>query len=78
MTGPMALVGCGRFGEPEDLAYAAARLARDASDYVVGTTHFIDGGMPFYPGLAGNGCAGSGDGRAPERCSAGLSGLAKL
>jgi NAD(P)-dependent dehydrogenase (short-subunit alcohol dehydrogenase family) len=52
---PMALVRCGRFGEPKDLACAAAWLACDASHYIVGTTHFIDGGMPLYPGLAGNG-----------------------
>jgi glucose 1-dehydrogenase len=51
----MALVPYGRIGEPEDVARAAVWLASDASDYVVGTTLFIDGGMTLYPGFAGNG-----------------------
>ena len=51
----MLLVPYGRIGEPEDVAQAAVWLASDASDYVVGTTLFIDGGMMLYPGFAGNG-----------------------
>lgn len=39
----------GRVGEPEDVARAALWLASDASDYVVGTTLFVDGGMMLYP-----------------------------
>ena len=51
----LALVPYGRIGEPEDVARAAVWLASDASDYVVGTTLFIDGGMTLYPSFAGNG-----------------------
>ena len=39
----------GRIGEPEDIARAAVWLASDLSDYVVGTTLFVDGGMTLYP-----------------------------
>jgi glucose 1-dehydrogenase len=39
----------GRIGEPEDVAQAALWLASDLSDYVVGATLFIDGGMLLYP-----------------------------
>jgi glucose 1-dehydrogenase len=39
----------GRIGEPEDVARAAVWLASDQSDYVVGTTLFVDGGMMLYP-----------------------------
>jgi len=36
-------------GEPEDIAKAAVWLASDESDYVVGATLFVDGGMALYP-----------------------------
>lgn len=51
----MKLVPYGRIGEPEDIARAAVWLASDASDYVVGTTLFVDGGMTLYPGFATGG-----------------------
>ena len=51
----MTLVPYGRIGEPEDIARAAVWLASDDSDYVVGTTLFVDGGMTLYPGFATNG-----------------------
>jgi len=51
----LTLVPYGRIGEPEDIANAAVWLASDASDYVVGTTLFVDGGMTLYPDFAGNG-----------------------
>ncbi|HZL00173.1 MAG TPA: SDR family oxidoreductase [Caulobacteraceae bacterium] len=51
----MKLVPYGRIGEPEDIARAAVWLASDESDYVVGTTLFVDGGMTLYPGFATGG-----------------------
>lgn len=51
----MLLVPYGRIGEPEDIARAAVWLASDASDYVVGTTLYVDGGMTLYPGFATGG-----------------------
>ena len=45
----LKLIPYGRVGEPEDVAEAAVWLASDASDYVVGTTLFVDGGMMLYP-----------------------------
>jgi len=40
-----------RIGKPEDVARMAVWLASDDSDYVVGETLFIDGGMMLYPGF---------------------------
>ena len=51
----MTLVPYGRIGEPEDIARAAVWLASDQSDYVVGTTLYVDGGMTLYPGFATGG-----------------------
>jgi glucose 1-dehydrogenase len=51
----MKLVPYGRIGEPEDIARAAVWLASDDSDYVTGTTLFVDGGMTLYPGFADGG-----------------------
>jgi len=51
----MKLVPYGRIGEPADIARAAVWLASDDSDYVVGTTLFVDGGMTLYPGFASGG-----------------------
>jgi len=51
----MRLVPYGRIGEPEDIANAAVWLASDQSDYVTGTTLFVDGGMTLYPGFAHGG-----------------------
>ncbi len=45
----LELIPYGRVGEPEDVARAALWLVSDESDYVVGTTLFIDGGMVLYP-----------------------------
>ncbi len=45
----LKLIPYKRLGEPEDVGEAAVWLASDASDYVVGTTLFIDGGMSLYP-----------------------------
>jgi glucose 1-dehydrogenase len=51
----MTLIPYGRIGEPEDIARAAVWLASDHSDYIVGTTLFVDGGMTLYPGFATGG-----------------------
>jgi glucose 1-dehydrogenase len=40
----------GRIGKAEDVAGLAAWLASDASDYVTGTTFFIDGGLMVHAG----------------------------
>ena len=51
----LKLIPEGRVGLPEDVARAAVWLASDASDYVIGTTLFVDGGMTLYPGFAAGG-----------------------
>jgi glucose 1-dehydrogenase len=51
----LKLIPYGRIGEPEDVARAAVWLASDDSDYVVGATLFIDGGMSLYPAFASGG-----------------------
>jgi glucose 1-dehydrogenase len=51
----LTLIPYGRIGEPEDIGRAAVWLASDDSDYVVGTTLFVDGGMTLYPGFATGG-----------------------
>ena len=47
----MKLIPYKRIGEPEDIGRAAVWLASDDSDYVTGTTLFVDGGMTLYPGF---------------------------
>jgi glucose 1-dehydrogenase len=44
----LKLIPYGRIGVPDDVAKAALWLASDASDYVTGTTLFVDGGMTLY------------------------------
>ncbi len=51
----LKLIPVKRIGEPEDVARAAVWLASDESDYVHGTTIYIDGGMTLYPGFIGAG-----------------------
>jgi glucose 1-dehydrogenase len=51
----MTLVPYGRIGEPDDIARTAVWLASDESDYLVGATIFVDGGMTLYPGFTENG-----------------------
>jgi glucose 1-dehydrogenase len=43
------LIPCKRIGEPEEVAQAVVWLASDQSDYVHGTTIYIDGGMTLDP-----------------------------
>ncbi|MDQ6623186.1 MAG: glucose 1-dehydrogenase [Verrucomicrobiota bacterium] len=54
-TALLKLIPYGRVGVPDDIARGAVWLASDASDYVTGTTLFIDGGMTLYPGFASGG-----------------------
>lgn len=51
----MTLVPYQRIGEPRDVAQAAVWLASDASDYVTGTSLYVDGGMALYPGFSDGG-----------------------
>jgi len=44
-----------RVGDVDDIGKAAVFLASDDSDYIVGTTLFVDGGMTLYPGFATGG-----------------------
>lgn len=47
----MRLIPYKRIGEASEIGRAAVWLASDDSDYVVGTTLYIDGGMTLYPGF---------------------------
>jgi glucose 1-dehydrogenase len=47
----LKLIPYERIGDPEDIAKATVWLASDQSDYVTGTTLFVDGGMTLYPGF---------------------------
>jgi glucose 1-dehydrogenase len=47
----LKLIPYERIGDPADIAKAAVWLASDESDYVTGTTLFVDGGMTLYPGF---------------------------
>ena len=51
----LKLIPYDRIGDPEDVANAALWLASDASDYVVGTTLYVDGGMSLYPSFRDGG-----------------------
>lgn len=44
-----------RIGKPEDIAKVATWLGSNESDYVTGTTIYVDGGMTLYPGFVDNG-----------------------
>lgn len=44
-----------RVGSIEDIGKAAVWLASDESDYVTGTTLFVDGGMTLYPSFVKGG-----------------------
>jgi len=51
----MRLVPYKRIGEPEDVGKAAVFLASDDSDYITGTSMYVDGGMTLYPEFASGG-----------------------
>jgi len=47
----LELIPYRRVGKPKDIARAAVWLASDDSDYITGTSIFVDGGMTLYPGF---------------------------
>jgi glucose 1-dehydrogenase len=51
----LELIPYKRIGQPDDIGRAAVWLASDDSEYVTGTTLFVDGGMLLYPGFEDNG-----------------------
>lgn len=51
----LELIPYKRIGEPEDIGSVACWLASDESEYINGTTIFVDGGMSCYPGFTDNG-----------------------
>ncbi|QCR21225.1 SDR family oxidoreductase [Pontibacter sp. SGAir0037] len=51
----LKLIPYKRIGKPEDVAKVAVWLASPDSDYVTGTTIYVDGGMTLYPGFVNNG-----------------------
>ncbi|WP_373538530.1 glucose 1-dehydrogenase [Chamaesiphon sp.] len=51
----LQLIPAKRIGNVDDIGRAAVWLASDDSDYVTGTTLFVDGGMTLYPAFAENG-----------------------
>ena len=55
LTNLNKLIPYKRIGIPEDIGSTAAWLASDESEYINGTTIFVDGGMTCYPGFTTNG-----------------------
>lgn len=51
----MKLIPYKRIGEVDDIGRVAAWLASDQSDYIHGTSIFVDGGMTLYPGFEAGG-----------------------
>ena len=51
----LKLIPYKRVGEVSDIGKVAIWLASDESDYIHGTTIFVDGGMTLYPGFEDNG-----------------------
>jgi glucose 1-dehydrogenase len=51
----LKLIPYKRIGKPSDIGKVALWLASDESDYINGTTIFVDGGMMLFPGFTTNG-----------------------
>ncbi|PZM15757.1 SDR family oxidoreductase [Rhizobium tubonense] len=47
----MKLIPYKRIGEAEEIGRTAVWLASDFTDYIVGSTMYVDGGMTLYPGF---------------------------
>ena len=51
----LKLIPYKEIGIPDDIGSVASWLASDESEYINGTTIFVDGGMSCYPGFTANG-----------------------
>ncbi len=51
----LKLIPYDRIGEPEDIGRTAVWLCSDESDYITGTSIYVDGAMTNYPGFIDNG-----------------------
>jgi len=51
----LKLIPYGRIGMADDIANAIVWLASDLSDYIVGESLVVDGGMSLYPSFRGAG-----------------------
>ncbi len=51
----LELIPYNRIGRTSDVGAVAVWLASDESDYIHGTSLFVDGGMTLYPGFTENG-----------------------
>jgi glucose 1-dehydrogenase len=51
----MTLIPYNRIGETVDIGRVAVWLASDLSEYITGTSIYVDGGMTLYPGFATGG-----------------------
>lgn len=51
----LKLIPFNRVDIPEDIGRVAAWLASDETNYVHGTTLYVDGGITLYPGFATGG-----------------------
>jgi glucose 1-dehydrogenase len=51
----LTLIPYKRIGQPEDIGKVAVWLCSDDSDYINGSSIFVDGGMTLYPGFTENG-----------------------
>jgi glucose 1-dehydrogenase len=51
----LKLIPSKRIAEPDDVARTAVWMASDESDYLQGTSIYVDGGMTLYPGFIGAG-----------------------
>jgi glucose 1-dehydrogenase len=51
----LKLIPYKRIGEPDDIGKAAVFLSSDESDYINGTSIYVDGGMTLYPEFANGG-----------------------
>ncbi|TXD82458.1 SDR family oxidoreductase [Subsaximicrobium wynnwilliamsii] len=51
----LKLIPYDEIGEPSEIGSVASWLASDESEYINGTTIYVDGGMTCYPGFTTNG-----------------------